>query len=79
MSIIIINLLRLQLTFPQAKLCEQSKIYEVVKNAIDIGHRHFDCAPFYNNEVSVVRAIAEKIREGVVKREDLFITSKVCL
>lgn len=65
-------------TKPELKESEQTEIYDAVKNAIDIGYRHFDCAAFYNNESSIGKAIAEKIKEGVVKREELYITSKVC-
>lgn len=58
---------------------EKMEIYNAVKSAIDIGYRHFDCATIYNNEKYVGKAIAEKIKEGVIKREDIFVTSKVCV
>ena len=53
-------------------------ITSAVENAIDIGYRSFDTAFAYDNEQEIGTAIANKIAEGVVKREDLFITSKVC-
>lgn len=52
-------------------------IVNSIKSAIDIGYRHFDCAAIYNNEKSVGKAINDKIAEGVIKRDEVYITSKV--
>jgi D-xylose reductase len=48
-----------------------------VYEAIQAGWRHFDCACDYGNEIEVGQGIARAIAEGLVVREDLWITSKL--
>ncbi|XP_044742513.1 aldo-keto reductase family 1 member B1-like [Chrysoperla carnea] len=50
---------------------------KVVKNAIDVGYRHFDCAFIYGNEKEIGEAFQEKLKDGTVKREELYITTKL--
>ena len=53
------------------------KVKVAVSCAIEAGYRHFDCAFGYGNESAVGAALSEKISQGVVKRENVFVTSKV--
>jgi hypothetical protein len=50
---------------------------QAVKEAIDAGYRHFDTALFYMNEKEVGAAIRAKIAEGIIRREDVFVSTKV--
>lgn len=50
---------------------------DAVKTAIAKGYRSIDTAQVYRNEESVGRGIRAAIDEGLVAREELFVTSKV--
>ncbi|XP_022747814.1 NADP-dependent D-sorbitol-6-phosphate dehydrogenase-like [Durio zibethinus] len=56
---------------------EGKDIRDLIINSIKIGYRHFDCAADYGNEAEVGEALSEAFRIGLVKREDLFITTKL--
>lgn len=50
---------------------------DAVKIAVKNGYRHIDTAWIYETEDVIGEALNELFEEGVVKREDLFITTKV--
>ncbi|KAH7278370.1 hypothetical protein KP509_38G038200 [Ceratopteris richardii] len=45
--------------------------------AIEVGYRHFDTAKIYNSEGFLGEALKEAMESGIVKREELFVTSKL--
>lgn len=59
-------------------LGNDDSIIEPIRIAIeDVGYRHVDCAEFYENEAQVGKALHAIFENGKVKREDLWITSKI--
>ncbi|MDR2662205.1 MAG: aldo/keto reductase, partial [Treponema sp.] len=53
------------------------EIAAAVAGAIRSGYRLFDCASVYGNEKEIGAVFEEAFATGLVKREELFITSKV--
>ncbi|MDC7126605.1 MAG: aldo/keto reductase [Spirochaetales bacterium] len=53
------------------------QVAETVKAAIKMGYRHIDCASVYGNEKEIGEAFKEVFDEGIVSREQLWITSKL--
>ncbi|XP_048001960.1 aldo-keto reductase AKR2E4-like [Leguminivora glycinivorella] len=53
------------------------KMVDCISYAIDVGYRHIDTAHLYRIEPEIGQVVKKKIEEGVVKREELFITTKV--
>jgi alcohol dehydrogenase (NADP+) len=53
----------------------KGEVYQVIRNAIEIGYRHFDCAFIYGNEIG--QAISDAIKNNELARNDLWITSKL--
>lgn len=56
---------------------DSDELAEKVTLAIKEGYRHIDTAHIYGNEKSVGRGIKKAIDEGIVTRDELFVTSKV--
>lgn len=53
------------------------QVSAAVAGAIKVGYRLFDCAAVYGNEDLIGQVFDTAIKNGEVKREELFITSKV--
>jgi alcohol dehydrogenase (NADP+) len=52
------------------------EIAEAVRGAAAVGYRHFDCASVYGNEAEIGASFEQILRDGI-KREELWITSKL--
>ncbi|TVP51432.1 MAG: aldo/keto reductase [Mongoliibacter sp.] len=53
------------------------EVYDAVLWALSAGYRHIDCAAIYDNEKEVGKAFEKAFSDGLVKREEIFVTSKL--
>ena len=53
------------------------KARQAIKVALEVGFRHLDCAEIYRNEDVVGDAMQEAFDAGTLKREELFVTTKL--
>ena len=60
-------------TWTQDNSTAEKSVYTAIKN----GYRLIDTARYYGNEAGVGRGVRKAIDEGIIKREDIFITSKI--
>jgi len=50
---------------------------QATKTALEVGFRHLDCAERYRNEEAVGDALQAAFKAGTVRREDVFVTTKL--
>src|ERR1700734_1718730 len=58
-------------------LSDRTKTRDAVKAAVKVGFRHLDAAERYRNEAEVGAALKELFADGTVRREELFVTTKL--
>lgn len=56
---------------------DRTETQNAVKAAVETGFRHLDAAERYRNEAEVGLALKELFADGTVRREDLFVTTKL--
>lgn len=56
---------------------DSGEVYGAIHEAIKIGYRHVDCAAFYGNEPEIGQAFVDAFDSGYVKREAMWVTSKL--
>jgi diketogulonate reductase-like aldo/keto reductase len=56
---------------------DQVATTQATKTALEVGFRHFDCAERYRNEAAVGDAMQAVFKAGTIRREDVFVTTKL--
>jgi alcohol dehydrogenase (NADP+) len=55
----------------------KGEVGKAIKMALEAGYRHIDCAATYGNETEIGAAFNDVFSKGNIKREDVWITSKL--
>lgn len=55
----------------------RTSVQAAIEAGIAAGYRHIDTAFNYINEVEIGKALRSKMKQGIIKREDMFIVSKL--
>jgi diketogulonate reductase-like aldo/keto reductase len=50
---------------------------QATQTALEVGFRHLDCAERYRNEEAVGEVMRAAFKEGTIRREDVFVTTKL--
>ncbi|KAG9273050.1 aldose reductase-like isoform X1 [Astyanax mexicanus] len=61
----------------KAKSTSSEQCQAAIETAIAAGYRHLDTAHSYQNEVELGKALRSKIQQGIIRREDMYIVSKL--
>lgn len=64
-------------TVPLVGLGTSKSKNESIQSALECGYRHLDCAHVHRNEKEVGKGIAQKLNDSNVRRNELFIASKL--
>lgn len=54
-----------------------AEVEAALEKALEIGYRHIDAAPVYLNEKAIGKVLKKWLSTNLVKREELFITTKL--
>lgn len=63
--------------FGTYKMPDNEETTKIVEHAIEVGYRHIDTAALYQNERSVGQGIRNAIENGLVTRDEIFVTTKL--
>ncbi|XP_042370048.1 aldo-keto reductase family 1 member B1-like, partial [Plectropomus leopardus] len=61
----------------QSSHLPRTSVQGAVEAAIAAGYRHIDTAHNYNNEADIGKALLSKTEQGIIRRQDMFIVSKL--